>query len=206
MPERVKTSFIPKAALQTERRHTPSSSPLGLINVIASVILLAAIIAAVGLFLFEQYTIQSLARKQMSLDRARAAFEPQTIKELSRLNTRFSAGTALLAGHIAPSVIFNELERITLSSVRYADFTFHEISPGLFEVAMSGSARSFNALALQSDAFGKSELFTNPIFEGLDLDDTGNVVFSLRANVDANRMRFSAEGAAEAPAVEEVTP
>lgn len=208
MQERVKTSFIPKASLQTERLHTAKGSPIGIINVVASIILIFAILAAVGLFIFEQFTVQNLDRKRASLDRARAAFEPATIKELSRLNTRLTVGGTLLSGHIMPSVIFDELERITLSSVRFSDFSFSEVSPGRFEVSMAGSARSFNALALQSDAFGGSELFTGPIFEGLDLDDTGNVVFSVTATVDASRMRFdgSVGGRSAAPSDDSGSP
>ncbi|MEK7613635.1 MAG: hypothetical protein AAB439_02025 [Patescibacteria group bacterium] len=191
MQERVKTSFIPKASLAVEHRESTSKNPIGIVNIIATIILIAAIIGAVVLFLFEQFTIQSIERKRDSLDRARAAFEPATIKELSRLNTRLEGGSVLLGSHLAPSYLFDEIEKLTLDSVRFRDFSYGEVSPGRIMVAMAGEARSFNALALQSDAFGASDFFTEPIFTDLNLDDTGNVVFTFNGVVDTTQLRFT---------------
>ncbi|XKT74760.1 MAG: hypothetical protein ACJKTH_01585 [Patescibacteria group bacterium UBA2163] len=192
MPERVTTSFIPKASLKTEKRRPRSQSSLGIINVIASIILLAAIIAAGGVFLFEQYTTQNIARKGESLDRARAAFEPATIKELSRLDTRLGAATALLDGHIAPSRLFNEIERETLNTVRFNDFTMAESGPGRLMITMAGEAASFNALALQSDTFGASPFFSEPLFSDFNIDERGNVVFSFSAVVNLGEIAYQA--------------
>lgn len=204
MQERVKTSFIPKASLQVERRKTSSQSSIGIVNVVASVILIAAIIAAVGMFLFEQFTVQNIERKRQSLDRARAAFEPATIKELSRLNTRLAAGQTLLSAHIAPSLLFNEIESKTLSSVRFRDFTLGESGPGRLMVTMSGEALSFNALALQSDVYGNSTYFSEPIFSNFNIDTNGNVVFEFSAVVNQNEIRY--RGVRAQPSVNENAP
>lgn len=199
MQERVKTSFIPKASLKVEQRRTPSQSPIGIINVVASIILIAAILAAVGIFLFEQFTLQSIERKKVSLDRARAAFEPSTIKELSRLNGRLESGTTLLGSHIAPSSLFTEIETKTLSSVRFKDFSIAESGPGRIMVAMQGEALSFNALALQSDVFGKSPFFSEPIFSNFNIDAKGNVVFGFSAVVNVNEIQYKGVRASSAP-------
>mgnify|MGYP000740056868 CR=1 FL=1 len=194
MQDRVKTSFIPKQSLSVERRASAGKNSIGVINVAASVILIAALVGAAGVFLFEQFTIQSIAQKRESLDRARAAFEPATIKELSRLNTRLTAGSTLLSTHPAPSRLFSEIEDITLSSVRFRDFSFSETAPGRITVSMNGEARSFNALALQSDAFGASDFFTEPIFDNLNLNEAGNVVFSFTGVVSGNTLRYQPRG------------
>lgn len=191
MPDRVTTSFIPKASLKDERRRVSKNSPIGIINVIATVILIAAIIAAAGIFLFERFTIENIERKRASLERAREAFEPATIRELSRLDTRLDVGLTLLNEHPAPSVIFDELETITLDSVRFENFSYGETAPGQITVTMEGEASSFNALALQSDAFGESEIFEEPIFGNLNLSATGNVVFSFVATVNLSRIRYN---------------
>lgn len=202
MQERVKTSFIPKASLEAERKRPTGAGAVGIVNVLSSLVLMVAIIAAIGLFLFEQFTVQNIDRKRVSLDRARAAFEPATIRELSHLNTRLSVGGALLDQHVAPSYLFDEIERLTLSSVRFNDFAFGDSGPGRVVVTMSGEAKSFNALALQSDAFGNSEFFTEPIFSDLNLDDTGNVIFSFTGVVDVNQLRFRAPEAVPVPTPE----
>lgn len=206
MQERVKTSFIPKASLAVERRQSAPQNPVGIVNVIASIILILALVAAGGLFLFEQFTIQNIERKRASLERARAAFEPATIRELARLDTRLTAGQTLLNGHMAPSYLFDEIERLTLNSVRFKDFAFGEVGPGRVMVTMAGEARSFNALALQSDAFGASQFFTEPIFTDLNLDETGNVVFTFNGVVDTNELKFSGVSSAQTAPVNEVTP
>lgn len=190
MPERVTTSFIPKASLETEKRRTPSRSPIGIINVVASIILIASIIAAAGIFLFEQFTIQNIERKRSSLDRARAAFEPATIKELSRIDTRLNSAEELLGAHVAPSRVFDELEAETLDTVRFKDFAMAETGPGRLMITMEGEAASFNALALQSDVFGENPVFLEPIFSDFNIDSTGNVVFSFSAVVNLEEIAY----------------
>lgn len=206
MQERVKTSFIPKASLKTEKRRTPGRSPIGIINVITSIILLAAIIAAVGMFLFEQFTVQNIERKRTSLERARAAFEPATIRELAKLDGRLTSAETLLDAHIAPSLLFDEIETKTLNSVRFRDFALAESGPGRLMVTMSGEAQSFNALALQSDIFGRSPFFTEPIFSDFNIDSTGNVVFSFSAVVVPGEIAYrGTSGSSQVPAAESVT-
>lgn len=192
MQERVKTSFIPKASLKVERRRTAPHSSVGIINVIASIILIASIIAAVGLFLFEQFTVRSIESKRESLDRARAAFEPSTIKELSRLDARLNASGLLLDSHVAMSRLFDEIESQTLASVRFKDFSLSESGPGRLVVTMAGTAQSFNALALQADVFGGSPLFSEPLFSDFNIDTTGNVVFSFSAAVNRSEIAYRA--------------
>lgn len=206
MQERVKTSFIPKQSLVVERKQATNQNPIGIVNVLATIILLITIFSAVGLFLFEQYVAQSIERKRESLDRARAAFEPATIKELARLDARLGVAKTLLGAHIAPSALFDEIERMTLSSVRFKDFSFTELAAGKFAVTMAGEARSFNALALQSDAFGESDFFLEPIFSNLNLDDVGNVVFNFSGTIDTNQIRYQAGNRDTVNTPTEVTP
>ena len=195
-PDRIKTSFIPKASLKIERRETSTKAPLALASSAAALILIVAILAAVGLFLYEQFTVQNIARKRESLDRARAAFQPATIKELARVDTRLATGAALLGAHLAPSIVFDEIEARTLTSVRFNDFTLGETGTGRMSVSMSGIARSFNAVALQSDTFGDSEFFEEPIFSNLNIDQAGNVVFDFSAFVNRAELAYRASGAA----------
>lgn len=190
MQERVKTSFIPKASLKVERSESVRRSTFGVVNAIAAIILIAAIIAAGGVFFFEQFTKSSIENKRESLDRARAAFQPATIRELSRLDSRLLVGSTLLSSHTAPSVLFDFIERETLTSIRFRDFSYGEAGPGRVLLTMSGEARSFNAVALQSDAFGESNLFSEVIFENLNIDSTGNVVFDFSAVVNTSEIAY----------------
>ena len=190
MQERVKTSFIPKASLSVEGARRPSSSPLALVNIAASAILIIAVLASVGVFLFQQYTAQSLESKKESLERSRAAFEPATIKELSRLDTRITTGSTLLTTHVALSKLFSDLESRTLSTVRFKNFSYAVIAPGQVQLSMTGEAESFNAVALQSDAFSKSGILTEPIFSDVNIDKSGLIIFDFTSVVDTTRVLY----------------
>lgn len=209
-PEPIKTSFIPKASLKVERREEARKAPIALASLLATIILVLAIAGAAGVFLFKQYVVQSIDAKKASLDRARAAFQPATIEELARVDTRLTVGSALLAAHASPSLLFDEIEARTLSSVRFSGFQFGATSVGNFAISMTGVARSFNAVALQSDEFGKSEILVNPIFSDMNFDQTGNVAFSVTAQVAMSRILYRPLGPLPAPsgseAVEPLTP
>lgn len=200
MQERVKTSFIPKASLKIEQKPSARQNPVALVNIIAAAILVVAILASGGMFILERYTIQSIAKKQADLDRSRGAFEPATIKELSRLDARIEAGKELLAGHVALSNLFDDLELRTFSSVRFADLAYTIPAPGRIILSMNGTASSFNAVALQAEEFSKSAVLIDPIFSNVNINSNGSIDFDFAATVDASRIRYAGAPASPPPA------
>jgi hypothetical protein len=204
MPDRVKTSFIPKQSFETKRTSSVQGATIGVVNTLAGVVLIAAILAAGGLFFFEQYTKSAITSKRETLDRARAAFQPETIRELARLDTRLLVGSTLLSQHVAPSALFDFIERNTLASVRFGSFSYTESSPGRVVLAMDGEALSFNAVALQSDAFGASDLLSDVLFENLNINEVGNVTFRFSAVVNTSRLVYDVNR--NAPSTIDTTP
>lgn len=198
MEERVKTSFIPKASLEVERKQSPKGNPVALANVIAGVVLILAIVGSAGMFLFKQFTIQAIAAKKESLERSRAAFEPATIKELSRLDTRIKTGQVLLGEHIALSKLFDELEGLVLSSVRFDNFSYSAAGSGKVVMTAKGQALSFNAVALQSGGFAKSDIVTDPIFSNVNIGTTGSIAFDFEAVIDTARLKYTGSALPEA--------
>ena len=197
MQERVKTSFIPKASLEVEREHRAPSNPVALANIVTGALLVLALLGSAGIFLFERYTAQNIESKQASLERSRAAFEPATIKELARLNTRIEAGKKLIGKHVSLSRLYDDLELRTLASVRFGEFSFSEANPGRVLLTMSGIASSFNTVALQSQEFSKSSILTEPRFSNVNIDKDGSIRFDFSAVIDVSRMGYTGEG--EAP-------
>jgi len=190
MQERVKTSFIPKQSLKVERTQTVRQTTFGVVNVLATALLVISIVAAGGVFVFERYVESSIEGKRASLDRAREAFQPETIKELSRLDSRLSVGLALLSQHVSPSILFDYIEKETLVSVRFKDFSYEEVGAGRTMLTMAGEARSFNAVALQSDSFGNGNIFSEVIFSNLNIDSNGNIVFDFSAVVNTRELAY----------------
>ena len=119
MEERVTTSFIPKTSLQAPEARHPRGNPVALANLVCGILLVLAIIGAGGMYAFQQYTNQQITAKQQSLALQREAFQPSTIEELARLDTRINVGESLLSAHLSTSDLFDELEKLTLASVRY---------------------------------------------------------------------------------------
>lgn len=200
MEDRVKTSFIPKASLKVERTEVKRANPIALVNIIAGAILIVTILGAGAIFAFERYLLQAVESKRESLERSRAAFEPATIKELARLDTRIAAGTTLLQGHTALSILFDELEKLMLSSVRFSNFSYDIADPTRTLLSASGEAASFNGVALQSDAFSKSVIITEPIFSNVNISKTGTILFDFTSIIDTSRMGYTGSASVPAPA------
>jgi hypothetical protein len=55
---------------------------------------------------------------------------------------------------------------------------------------MSGLARSFSSVALQSDEFGKNRFIQQPVFSGFSLDDRGDVEFNVTALIDPSVVSY----------------
>lgn len=195
MEERVKTSFIPKTSLQApEARHSRGSS-VALANLVCGVLLILSIVGAAGMYFFQQYTNGQIVAKQQSLALSREAFEPATIERLARLDTRITIAESLLASHLSPSKLFDELEKVTLSSVKYDNFEYSVSSPGHVVLTMNGEAGSFNAVALESGAFAKSPLITDPIFSNVNVGKTGTITFDFTGIIDTSHMLYDVSGA-----------
>lgn len=192
MEPKFRTSFIPKKTLAAapSLKKKKSSGPLGVVTLIALIIALGAVALSVGAFLYQQILEASVTRKTATLERARAAFEPALIQELVRIDSRTESASVILNKHITPSVLFESLEEITLKSVQFKDFILTRISDDKISISMKGVANNFSGVALQADIFGESKLIREPIFSNLNLNQEGNVVFSLSAFVDPAFINF----------------
>jgi hypothetical protein len=199
MEERVTTSFIPKESLHADTTRRRTGSPAAFANIVAGAILILAILAAGGVFSFEKYTESAIQSKQDSLARSREAFEPATILELSRLDGRISAAEKLLKTHTSASRLFDELEKVTLSSVKYDTFEYSASTPGHLLLTMTGEAQSYNAVALQSDAFSKSTIVTDPIFSNVTVGKSGAITFNFTGVIDPTRMLYAPATATSTP-------
>jgi len=192
MEPKFRTSFIPKKALATSSsiQKKSGSGPLGIVILVTLIVALGAVALSVGIFLYGQILEANITRKTDTLERARAAFEPALIQELVRIDSRTEAAASILSGHIAPSLLFETLEDLTLKNVQFQDFSLTRLSDDKISLSMKGVAHDFRGIALQADVFGKSKLIRDPIFSHLNIDQVGNAVFSLSAFVDTSFINF----------------
>jgi len=185
MESGIQSSFIPKdAAPAVSAPRRADTAGLSEIFLLVAIVLLVASLALAGaVFLYKQYVHSSAESKVEQLQRAKAAFEPSLIQELTRLDDRMHAADIILKNHIAPTAFFRALEQTTLATVAFQSLTFLATEPQRMTVKLSGVARGVNSIALEGDIFSKSGVITNPIFSDISRQSDG-VRFTLSAIVN----------------------
>lgn len=189
----------------------PTPSPMGIgtpsganpFAVISLVVFLAVAALAAGIFLYRGFLVREIRASDTQLVAARKSFEPEFVDAARRLNARLEAATQTLLRHTAPSLLFALLERRTLEQVRFHNFSFEAKDEKSFSLSLSGEAKSFNAVALQSDVFGEEKRFTSPVFSNFTLNDRGNVLFQFKTTVDPALVAYREIVSGRAPAEED---
>lgn len=189
----IPTSFIPHDTAQQPSKlpQLVQSASAGELLLLLSIVLFVASIAlAGGVFLYEQYLNTSSASKLAQLQRAKAAFEPSLIQQLTRLDDRMQMSQTIINDHIAPSAFFAALGQSTLQTVQFSGLALDSTNPQKIHITMAGVARSINSVALQAEIFSKNGIIKNPIFSGIDRQSDG-VHFSVTADIDPTALNYS---------------
>ncbi|MEN9560855.1 MAG: hypothetical protein RIQ56_128, partial [Candidatus Parcubacteria bacterium] len=108
MESPISSSFIPHDAAKTTQRSVRSDSGglSELLLLLGIVLFVASAALGVGVFLYKQYVTTASTAKLQALERAKAAFEPSLIQQLTKLDDRMHAGNLILSTHIAPTAFF----------------------------------------------------------------------------------------------------
>ncbi len=186
------TSFIPKKPLAEERVAPPKHTSI--FSFIATLIFFGSLASAGAIYFYKSSITKANLEKASQIQIARNSFEPDTIATLARLDRRITDAKKLLAGHIVVSPIFDALEINTLKSIQFTKFSYSTpVDPSApVTVRMSGRARDYASIALQSDQLATNKNIHNSIFSNLALDaQTGSVSFDLVFTVDRSLVRFS---------------
>lgn len=189
METKFQTSFIPKTTLEPSDSHT--KRPMGLVTFIATIIFFISVVIAAGTFGWGKYLENQKAQMKSDLEKNIKAFEPQTISEYVRLNNRIDFAKVILAKHVAVSYVFDFLADQTLQSVAFSDFKYDLSVDGTAVLSLNGTAKSYNAVAYQSEVFGKERALKDPLFSNLDLDTAGNVVFNFTTKIDPGFIAYT---------------
>lgn len=184
METKFQTSFIPKQPITDAPRHRASAASL--VFLVSFILFMASIAAAGAVFIYGQVIQRNITEGTKQLNINKNAFDPNTIKEITRLNDRINSTYALLKAHRGVSTLFQVLSNATLKSVQFTDFSYDSTGDKI-TLSMRGKSFNYETVALQSKSFTDPSLrnfFKSPIFGDLNLDSLGNVSFSFSANVD----------------------
>lgn len=179
------TSFIPKQSTPQKMR----KAPMSFLVIIGGVILLLSLIGWGYAYLNRASAIESREKFAADLKESKKAFEEDFLKELEELDFKLKAANSLLDAHVAMTPLLTSLENETLVDVRYNSMSLGE-DEGAYLVRLSGEALTYEAIALQSDAFAKHPAFQNPVFSSLELLDSGRVGFALDFIVNKEVISF----------------
>lgn len=190
-PSSTPTSFIPKKPLDSSTTYHESGS-FGFLLFISIFILIASVVAAGGVFGYKTFLQNSISGKQASLQKEEAAFDPEQINQLLRLDSRINNAKTLLVGHVAPSAIFAFLSQQTLQNVQFTNFEYGLNADGTGSITLGGVADSFATVALQSDQFNAAnQVLKDVVFSNVNNSGQSNVKFSVVANVAPALISYS---------------
>lgn len=195
MNDSFQTSFIPKKPISNSVIEKKPSNPFVTFSL---VILFLAILATLGLFFYRIYLSNQKNNLAEALNKARASFEEETIKELEQFSSRIEMSKSILENHIVLSPMLAVLGEITIPTIQYTGFSHSTPKEKFFEVTMQGVAVDYKSIALQSEMFNSSKgrFFKNVIFSNLvrnNYGTTGNnyVTFDVTFEVDPYLLSFS---------------
>ena len=157
---------------------------LNVLTFVSSVLFVISLVAASGTFVYERFIETSLDQKGIELGKARQAINPELITEFKALDEKLRTAKELLNRHTALTLFFDFLESSTLQNVQYNDFSYLLDFSGNITINMKGIAQSFNSVTLQSDIFKDSGIMLDSKFSNLDLDESGNVEFTITSKID----------------------
>ncbi len=182
-------SFVPKKPITSQKKTKKTSGGLFLGISLIVFILLSGSTASV--YFYKIYLEKKVENQRVSLERAKEAFEPSLIIELKKLDARIKSVENILNSHVAFSELFGLLEVETLKTIRFNNFNYSIENNNEIEIHLSGEAKSYSSVALQSDIFGESKFIKNPVFSGLSLNDEGSIFFNISARVDPQLVLYN---------------
>src|SRR3989338_9811992 len=89
-------SFIPRETQSFSQAPRRQKGIADLLTLLSVVLLVASFALAAGVFLYKEYLGSSASSKVSQLERAKAAFEPSLIRELTRLHDPLPLPSPLL--------------------------------------------------------------------------------------------------------------
>lgn len=143
-----------------------------------------AVLAAAGTFAYGKYLKHELQVKAEELATAQRAVDEDQVEDFVRLRDRLTYGRDLLDNHVALSQVFDVLEKQTLVSVRFSSLELTVADDHTAQIEIEGTARNFNALAAQSNAFASEKGIRRAIFSGIVVNANNTVNFRLTADLD----------------------
>lgn len=199
MEPNIPTSFIPKAPvsgnIKPKMQSSTGSRTIGLLSLVTTIVFIATALSFAGVYFYEERLGSQKNSLEQSISSARDGLGTEFVSDMQRLGARIEGVKILLKNHVVVSPVFEELQNRTLRSIQYKQFNYTinkdaQSGSSSVEVTLTGTARSYAIIALQSDAFAESRFIKNPVFSNLSTDEGGTIGFSLRFTVSMEDLSY----------------
>lgn len=187
----MQTSFIPKKPIVESR---PEGSGISLFLLLAIIIFIVSLALVAGVYMWRTSLLAQIETDKQELVKAKDSYEEGTILPLIRLSDRIQVSQNLLNKHIAVSPIFTKLEENVLRNIQLKSLKFSYGAGDKIKIDLAGTARSYDALLKQSDAFGDQSLrsiISEPVISDFSPLANGDVSFNFNAYVNSNVVLYS---------------
>lgn len=186
MDNSFQTSFIPKKPSNSVESQV--KQPRSFFYIISIILLVIVVLSSAGFFLYKNYLTKEKDTLSSSLLKSRNSFDQGTISELERFDNRASTAKTLLNDHVIFSSVFKLFNQLTVPTIQYTKFDLSLNNNNQFEVQLSGIARDYKSIALQSDALNSSNnpYFKNVVFSNLNKNKNNYVMFDLDFVLDSS--------------------
>lgn len=160
----------------------------GLFTGIGFLILIATVISAGGTLVYNRLLASNIESITAEISEIDKKIDLNTLQEIGSFNARVEAAGGLLENHNVVSRLFTALNIRTLKTVEFDNFTFKYADfgglgaeqTGFTEVSIDGTAKSYNAIAQQSESFALEPILQRHIFSDFAIDDKNSRIrFSL---------------------------
>lgn len=189
MDNKFQPSFIPKGPV-VDNGSKRSLMSDGITYILAEILFGFMVLACIGVFGYQKLLDAQIQKMSGDLQSATETVQPELIRDLSRASARFQSAKQIVNSHVTISRLFSLLESLTLQTVRFNDFSYSADQTGALYIVMTGEARSYVSVALQSDIFLNDPSFINPQFSNLNLNAKGNVIFSFKSKIDPSVVSY----------------
>ena len=183
MDPKLQSSFIPKKPIPNGPA-LRSVSTVNIFFVIALFIFILSLAAGAFIFFYNQHQEQSISSKASQLETIKRDFSDKLTQELTRLDSRLITANKILDQHLAISSAFKLIQAITAKNVQFTKFEYTLKNGTTPNLVLAGQGRSFNTVSFQSDLFRNNPSIKAPLFSDIRLDEKGNVLFSVTADLD----------------------
>lgn len=188
MDGKFQTSFIPKKPLDSPERSRKSGASLFMTGSIFIFIVSLALAGAV--FGGQKYLSSQLIKDKAAFDKVQGEFDSVTVDYLVKLSKKIEIAKDILGKHTAILPIFDYLQANTYKTARFKSMDLSFSGDNVIELDMKGEAKSFGAVALQSDLFAQNKDFKNPIIFDADMALTGGVTFNFKTQVEPRLLLY----------------